>query len=1022
MDSYRHVTVAEATLKEGDLYNLRFDRFMLNPLAFELATEAAGDPVDGLFPLRFTGAAHECAERVDGLVERFVAARYHAERADVAGQLVAMHGQGLLLWPLTLMFGLSTLGKVGKGLFRNTVLAAHPELEAIRTGFEVCGHLGTSAKAVETQRFMWAFVVGLRFASTATIVGPEDFKNRHLQLVSDIVRPDGIRHPRVPSHHDRALWRLVEHYRHHPDTFGNVTVHWRKGARPERPADCPAYMEWLAPAWQEWMAGKDLIDCRHHDRALGLLTDFLATVPPDAGATPAAPCARANMKALLAHASGWSTPDQRRYALSKIRDFAEWLSIEEADASGPSFQVGLFEQDIVRARAKWGAERSAKPGRKMTRPMPRVLHDRCKEIISGDDFAWPKSLTGRLTQWFTWHGPNGELRQEFCPVMSRLLLLLLELPIRGVQARRLDSGEGDDRRWDPEREAWFPNAGRHAGHWRRSGARNIARGVIHEILDKGRTITGLWINSNKTQDRRTLCDETSGYPIPWENPGVLANLDTTRRWNEVFNPVDGPLPHRELSKGLFKDDPTDLVARHIPDRFYLFRTPLNPWQGGHREPPSHGDLTAFFLATLDELERRLAADDPRESVKIILKRRHGVPKLSLFTVHGMRSSTLTGLHQAGVPIGIISKMVAGHASILMTLGYIDYEPQHVSELINAARATSEARDQEQFRAFLKRASFQQAMRGTAGMGDGLPRSPGGGVDLSLSSLLDIGICPNGGTRCREGGGQRNRVDIEVPGGSRNCIRCRFFRTGYPFLFPLWAHGNALLAKADGLARQAKEQEEEMVILKAERAELHSDGRPIPDVLQDRIRSVREAWLTTCEARNGRFDDFHVALELIEKVRALGGWQDADPTDPNLPAKPRAEVPEVKGRQASRYEVVDAVVQASRHYPSLASPDMERERDGMTDRIAYRSGYAPPSLAALGKAEWRRSGDALARLFVSALTSVEVDDLIEGRKRISDLDGLEERFRRICLETMGKEPSRNGPAEPKVAAPLDDEEA
>ena len=445
----------------------------------------------------------------------------------------------------------------------------------------------------------------------------------------------------------------------------------------------------------------------------------------------------------------------------------------------------------------------------------------------------------------------------------------------------------------------------------------------------------------------------------------------------------------------------------------IFRTgstcsahPLNVWPGGNREPPSHDALNAFFLAALEELERRWNSENPEDPIQIIVKRDAvQTPLTALFTIHGMRSATLTGLHRAGVPIGIISRMVAGHASILMTLGYMHYEPQHVSDVINEARLKFDSCRQGEFQAFLRRASFQDAVRKTAGVGDGITVSRDGGVDLSLCSRLDIGICPNGGTKCAEGGPKVERRGTEVPGGPRNCIRCRFFVTGYPFLIPLWAHGNALLARADGFARQAKEQEDEVVRLKGEKAKLRAGNEPIPSDLTDRIRAVNEAYLSTCSSRDSRFDDFHVALDLIEKVRALGPLEDADPADPTLPTRPRAEVPEVKGRRASRYEVTDAVVHAGRFYPSLASPDIERERDGFTDRIAYHGGYVPPSLSALGQAERRMSADGLARLFLSALDAAEVEHLIEGSKRLSDHPGLEERFRRVCLETTGKEAPR-----------------
>ena len=47
----------------------------------------------------------------------------------------------------------------------------------------------------------------------------------------------------------------------------------------------------------------------------------------------------------------------------------------------------------------------------------------------------------------------------------------------------------------------------------------------------------------------------------------------------------------------------------------------------------------------------------------------------------MRSSNLTSFYMAGVPIEILSKVVAGHASILMTLQYTKFEPVHVNEIL-----------------------------------------------------------------------------------------------------------------------------------------------------------------------------------------------------------------------------------------------------------------------------------------------------------------------------------------------------
>ena len=55
-------------------------------------------------------------------------------------------------------------------------------------------------------------------------------------------------------------------------------------------------------------------------------------------------------------------------------------------------------------------------------------------------------------------------------------------------------------------------------------------------------------------------------------------------------------------------------------------------------PPTYHVFHQFFHDALDELEKRLAVEDPDSPVRIIT-RRDGQPRKAIFTIHGMRSST-----------------------------------------------------------------------------------------------------------------------------------------------------------------------------------------------------------------------------------------------------------------------------------------------------------------------------------------------------------------------------------------------
>jgi hypothetical protein len=590
-----------------------------------------------------------------------------------------------------------------------------------------------------------------------------------------------------------------------------------------------------------------------------------------------------------------------------------------------------------------------------------------------------------------------------------MLLLHLELPLRNIQVRRLDSGEGDSRCYDAKRGAWQDATGPNARHWETAGAKNSRRGVFREIASPtGSTITGFWINSNKTQDAGNLFDETSGYEIPWQHDEVLENLAAMRAWQEKYNPVLGPLPYASVPEGIFEDEPSEVVRAVLPSRFYLFRYPLNTGERGKEAPPTYKIFHQFFHDALDELERRLAAEDPDSAIRIITERDNaGQPRKGIFTIHGMRSSTLTSLHMAGVPIEILSKVVAGHATILMTLRYTKFDPAHINEVLNNARMQAIAAGRNQFANFLKSATLEQAMRMTARLSDdGLNQMQGSYAEATGWSRLEIGICPNGGMQCHIGGeaiarrsdrGKDKSIYGPVPGGARNCVRCRFFVTGLPFLIPLWAHATAILAKVDSLSKRIAATRVEVDSLKRQRLAL--DGAPAPQSLTDRIRILDESWVGDSEARDQALADAHATMVLVEKIRVIFKSTPSE-EDAKLPMLlGDSGIPEIAARETTRFELVDAVVQASRWFPSMNTSELERERDAFLDKMLYRNGYTPITLSPLSAQERRRAADALAQMLLVELGASEAQNLIDGRKTLADL-GLQSKLETAAAGAIG----------------------
>lgn len=950
-----------------------------------------------------------------------------AEPAGLKRQLAVIEEifpfRGRVLWPLGLFFYHSPLSKIGPVALANKIAQIDPDLAALQEKFKelpAIKRMRTESSRRDYAVNYWKIFVSMKM-SFQGIDTLDDVQDLHTRLLVRVLRPEGEWHPcltQINIKHIRSFVSALAEMRGDPlfgQSVGRIVYSGRR-ARKISPANNKAHLKWVETQFDTWLDELNLHDKKHHRRALKLLLEVLDDAPSALASEPATAFSGPMVKRLLDHAAEWSTPSLRMQAIGKVFEFATWLSDRSRDDYGkPAFYVALTATDIAAFRRR--QPKKLQPTELAARPMPARYHVLLKQIIAENDFAWPKSLIhnynglGRL--WFTWLDPEtGNAQPVFSEVLPRLMLLLLDIPLRTIQARRLDSGEGDEERWDVQSQRWIANTGPFAGHWLKQRAKNIRRGAIRRIAGAGPAggeVTGLYINSNKTQDASQLFDETSGYEIPWQHDEVIANLDAMRRWQEKYNPVLAPLPRASVPKFVFKDEPSATVRETQPDRFYLFREPLNQGKRGNEAPPTYPALLQFFHDALAELERRLNADDPHSELKIITRRdASGLPKQAIFSMHGMRSSTLTSLYEQGVPIGMLSKLVAGHATILMTLRYVKYEPAHVSHVLTEARQKSMADDALQFRQVLGSSTFAEAARMTARLADdGLQQIHGQYTGPSSWSGMDIGICPNGQTLCHIGG-ERTRTKrakdgpdkstyAPVSGGPRNCVRCRFFVTGMPFLIPLCGHSNAISAKADAVSRRLDSTDDELKELKRRRHELAGESQGVPDEVRRRIQVLEAEWDADHVRRDQYLADFHATLVLIERIRSLSSQTD----DGSVPMiVDELGVPEVSGRESTRFELSDAVVQMGRFFPSLASEDMERERDGFLDRVLYNEGYVPFSMSPLDPIERRRAADALAALLLGELGSMETENLIQGRKTLSEL-GIEQGVDDVVRRTIGK---------------------
>ncbi|MBA9859652.1 VPA1269 family protein [Ralstonia insidiosa] len=411
-------------------------------------------------------------------------------------------------------------------------------------------------------------------------------------------------------------------------------------------------------------------------------------------------------------------------------------------------------------------------------------------------------------------GNRGQARKKetihemWSPVRWVALLVKLQLPLRTLQVRMLDSGEADTWRW--QEGEWLVNANSLA---KGSEREPYANGVF---LRPNRLIDGdakvlLHINTNKTADREKA-GTAKGYNVPWIVGGPSHQdpfywLEKLRRWQEKFNPLKRLTKWSELD-GRHIPIKSEVQLASYPDTAFLFRTPENAERPDF--PLTILALDRPWFICLEELQARLERRGETlpngDRIRLVPDEEHRAKNANttLFSLHSLRVSLITALALDGqVPLAILQK-IAGHSRLVMTLYYTKPGAMQAREAIQAGVQRLNESADDNIKDWLANAEYEQLVRdviennadafraavpeqvhlrspaGWMSMMDGLCLVGGNNVEL------DAPGCHNGGVNI---GSETARRYGPVPGGARNCPMCRWFITRPYFLPQLAARWN-----------------------------------------------------------------------------------------------------------------------------------------------------------------------------------------------------------------------------------------
>jgi len=533
----------------------------------------------------------------------------------------------------------------------------------------------------------------------------------------------------------------------------------------------------------------------------------------------------------------------------RYRHFKHWAWAQQPTGQGKIIESGWFEVESAL----------------IDKTDPDCVW-RCKDVARNGK---------KITTYYMWS-----------PAKAMAILTKLHLPLRTYQVRMLDSGEADT--WRYNEGCWVPNT-RHdfaLGNEKRP----FGKGVFRRIYDTmtGLYSTGLYINTNKTADQNKN-ELERGYIIPWQNEELLYWLEKLRNWQEKYNPIPKPTDCTTLLRKHTQSQKSDKQLKSLGAIAFLFRDATAKGDD-ILKPISYEAISTYWYQLLFALENQLHARgdtlDNGERLKLVVDyqddKAEALKKATLFPLHSLRVSLITAYTMdTELPLPVISKLLAGHSRLLMTIYYNKITPSVMSEKMDEANRALDVKSKQSVRNFLKDASMEQIQckmvyhsedsiqaalvnRNPIGWED---RATGiclvGGNTVKSDEISTLGGCWNGGELIKDSAASFSRVYSAVPHGPENCVRCRWFITEARYLPALNAQFNQLSYKAHQAVNIAIEIEGELEALKDEQFFCEEKGKPFTK--HDEIQAFQRRYETQQVEADAYAKDWIACFELVNKI-------------------------------------------------------------------------------------------------------------------------------------------------------------
>ncbi|KJF97194.1 gamma-mobile-trio integrase GmtZ [Photobacterium leiognathi] len=625
----------------------------------------------------------------------------------------------------------------------------------------------------------------------------------------------------------------------------------------------------------------------------------------------------------------------------------------------------------------------------------------------GDWFEVDESLIDKNDPDCVWRSKeirrNGKritIHQIWSPVVSMILFIKLHLPLRTYQVRMLDSGEADTLRY--EKGNWIKNPHDFA-------LNHYSKGIFRQFKDNatGLESTGLYISTNKTADKNK--DEFErGYEIPWQNEDVLYWLEKLRNWQEKYNPISKPTDCTTLETKHTRDMKSKAYLSAMGHSCFLFRDASAKKQDDRSKPVQDIIIAKFWYKLLHQLEQHLLASGDTLSDGTALRLVHdygeyytGDKKKTEFPLHSLRVSLITCyIMDANLPLPVVSKLLAGHSRMIMTVYYNKITPAVMKEKMTEADKRCEGKSKESGRTFLKDAKMRQIKYKIA-YNDGqsvevalVNRNPmgwekrhigmclAGGNTVRSDETRTVAGCWNGGELLKDSSYAANRVYASVPHGFENCVRCRWFITDACYLPELNAHLNFMSYKSHEAANLAVKLEGEIEGMDELKYEAESKGKPFTQ--HNELQALQRRYEKQLVEADEYTKDWIATFGLIRRIIEIEqGRTESDSANKLVAVGSESDIKVGFMETESELLQLALLCEDAEFYPDMLddvkkTPTIERRTQSLS-RFMMRKGYMP-QLLMLDKDQQLIAANAMMRQM--ALQANPTDKL-DGYKQVAN---------------------------------------